>query len=132
MAAEDVIVTRLKGYADLTALIGQRVYPVRAPQGAALPFVTYQRIGGSPVNGSTAESGTSNITIQVDCIAVSYKTVKQIADAVRGALSKWFSGATSPGLNLSLTAERDDYDKPVHADEVGVYRVMQDYSVWHD
>lgn len=132
MSVESVIYDRLAADATLAALVGNRIYPIRAPQEAVLPLVVYQRIGGATVNGSTAVSGTSNPQFQIDCISGTYGDAKRVADAVRSSLNKWFSSGTTPELNLALQDERDDYTPPIDQSEEGVFRVMQDYSIWHN
>jgi hypothetical protein len=70
----------------ISALIGDRVYPVRLPQGVTLPAVTYQRVaGGEDLTHSGA--GPARALVQVDCWANGYDAALTLAAAVRAALA---------------------------------------------
>ena len=40
----------LQVYTALVGLVGARVFPDFAPTGTALPFMTFQQVGGDPIN----------------------------------------------------------------------------------
>jgi uncharacterized protein DUF3168 len=91
---QGAIVTRLKGFAGLTALVGNRVYD-NVPQAATFPYVSW---GPEQAISDDADCITGfSVTIQIDAWsrAVGLPEVKQIAEQVRLALHNY---------DLTLTA----------------------------
>jgi hypothetical protein len=116
----------------VTALVGQRIYALilpQKPQGGAgwVPAVTYQRIAAIRENALDGATGLVGVRFQVDSWALTYAEVKDLAAAVRGALNG-FAGAVG-GENVQgsfLLADTDRYES-----EVELFRVSQDFRVWH-
>jgi len=123
MTAEESIVARLAATTGVTSLVGTRIYPMQAPQTAALPLVTYQRISTVRAGSLRGSGGLADPRIQVDCWAENYGAVKALADQVRRALD----GYAAPGVVALILGEHDLLD-----DEGRRHRVSQDYSVWVD
>jgi hypothetical protein len=127
---EEAIFTQLNGWAGLSALAEDRIYPMTAPQNAATPFITYQRISGPRLRSLLGASGQANPRIQIDVYGASYASAKAVAEQVRLALDN-FRG-TVAGVVIracSLESDRDlidpDVDPPLH-------RVSHDFTIWHD
>lgn len=73
--------------AGVTALVGTRVYPVKAPTGATLPFCVYQKVSDVPVVGlDTSSDAVKFARISVNCIGSRYSEAKDLAEAIRVAL----------------------------------------------
>ena len=104
---------------DITEL---RIYPVLLPQGAAaaFPAVTYQRVSADRVYSLSGYSTLENVRIQIDCWATSFETVKDLGDKMRQTVD----GATAFASNLIS-------DQDLYEDELGVYRVSMDFSLWN-
>ena len=131
-SVEARIIARLRGYADVGALVGEQVYGGFARAGTPLPYIVVTRISGSPLNTLSGPDslGDNGCRLQVDCFAGKYGDVKRIADAVRGALS----GYTDSGAGITsclLDNEIDDTDEPTDASNVVTQRVIQDYIVFY-
>ncbi len=129
------MVAKLKSMADVTALVGTRIFPMRAPQGAVLPFITYQRVSRRPVNWVRGTSTTNFLRIQVNCWATDYDGAVALAAAVRGdedpnaptGLSGWIDGE---GEVWHLDIGTDDAENITPGrDEFEAIRVIQDYIV---
>lgn len=71
----------------VSALIVDRLYPARLPQGVTLPAVTYQRIAGNSEISHDGPGDLARARIQIDCWADSYATMVSLAKAIRAALS---------------------------------------------
>jgi hypothetical protein len=106
----------------LQALAGGQVYPDVAPANTAPPYITYQVVGGEPINFMTGEKpSATNARLQVNAWARSRIEASQlgvqIEDAIRAAvvlLPEVISGRVST------------------FDEATKYRgTMQDFSVWY-
>lgn len=61
-AAQEWLYTTLSGDAQLTAVVGDRIYPRRAPQNTAYPYVFFQLQSGLDTNAANA------VRIWTDCL----------------------------------------------------------------
>lgn len=119
------LVARLRASASLTALVGNRIFPVMALQGVRRPFVTYRRDDTSRELSDDGYSGPSLATLQVNAVALDYQTAKQVADAIRDRLDG-FSGSLGGTTVLLVTLDKDqDVLEPFgEGAEDWQYRVM--------
>jgi len=124
--------TRLAATAAVTAIVSTRMYYMQAPQATALPYVILERIDTNRLNTLSGSTTTSEVRIQVACLASTYTGVKALADAVRTSLSGWTSPATDPVVAMvHLIDERDQLQAPQLGEDFGVYEIQQDYNVWY-
>lgn len=119
MSAESTVFTTLRDDAGVGAVCADRIYPLKLPQGATLPAVTYQRItadhGGS-LGGDT--SNCDRVYMQINCWASTFGSALALADAVRAA----FQASSAKTMPIDTT---QDYD-----DDVAMYRYILDYYIW--
>lgn len=87
MSLESALASEIKAIAAAAALVGDRVYPVAAPQTSASPFVTYRRVPGEVLYTHEGESKIQKAFFQVSAIALEYETVITLAAAIRAGLS---------------------------------------------
>jgi hypothetical protein len=108
-------------YEVLKSLAGGRIYPDVAPEGEPVPYITYQAVGGEPINFLSGEApGKTNTRMQLNVWAatrlVASEIGAQVEDAVRAAVD------LQPEV---LTGRVATYD------ETTQYRgTMQDFSLW--
>ena len=117
MLLEQAIVEALTGYSPRTAA-GSRVYAVLAPEAAALPRLTYQRISTAPVNSLSGHCGLDSVTIQIDCWASTKEGAAELAREVRYAMA---DGA----FKALPQNEADVFDI-----ESRLYRHTVDFTCW--
>ena len=126
----NAIYQRLVAYEPLTALVGTRVYPSRAPDGAQVPYVVYS--DQAPVDQVPDLAGVGTLAqtrVQTEAWALTATQAKQVGDAVQGAL-RGFTG-TIAGVSIqhiTLDGGFDDYDdeaKPI------LYRRLRDFLIHH-
>ncbi len=98
-----------------SAIIGDRVYPSRLPQGVTLPAVTYRKISGMREYTQSGPAGIAQPRFQVTCWADSYLLSKQLANAVRQDLE---GSARQVGDALFLQNEIDLYEPEAQIDTV--------------
>ncbi len=104
---EQGLLSYLSTYAGLTAIISDRVYYKRLPQGVTLPCLTYWRVDTPrlhthDVSGASGELASPRF--QFDAWASDPVTCKSITDQVRAALNgKTGSIGTAP-YNVTLRA----------------------------
>jgi hypothetical protein len=128
---EEGIVYRLKNYSGLSALVGDRIYPLKLPQGVILPAVTYQRISTPRV--ITHDQGTGGLAMprfQFSAYDDGYSSVKAVIKQIREALNgyKGTPGGTDTVLVHGAFAEDEqDFDDP----DSGLYWSTIDFFIYH-
>jgi len=90
------IATALGNSTTLTAMVGNRIYPVIMPQGTAYPFVEFETSTSSPDYTKDGVAG-DNHSLTINCVSKSYEQCISMAEAVRKALEL-------------VEAEYDEYD----------------------
>ncbi len=137
MPPRTLLVAKLKGMTAVTDIVGQQIYPIKAPQGVSLPYITFQQISDVPINASKGATPTAAMRMQVNCFEDTYDKVHTLAAAVRGdeavssptGLSGWIDGNGEVWhLDNELESADDIRDGQ---DEFQAYAVIQDYLVWH-
>lgn len=116
--------THLLGDATLTALVGDRIYPTKLPQGATLPAVVYFRSGGRTEHKAVTQMGgsTRNFVVTVQAYASRYDQADAIEEAVYNRLD--VAGATVGCRPLGET--QDLYDPDTRE-----FITSSDYSCWY-
>lgn len=116
MTAEATLFTLLGG------LVADECYPDQAPEGAGLPRIVYQQVGGVAVDyteGKPCE--LENARMQIVCWSADRDTssalAKQVEDAVLAAPAPL--QATRLGARVSVID-----------DDTGLRGARQDYSMW--
>lgn len=114
----DMIHERL--FTLLHALVGDRMYPVVAPEAVVSPFIVYTRIP-SPSNAALdGRDPIINTRIQIDCYDTNFKNLQLLAGQVREALRN------SDLKSVPLSMQDGPFDETTKN-----YRVIMDYSLWH-
>lgn len=114
MTIETTLYTLLSTASGVTSLVSTRIYPLVAPQDAALPYVTYQVVSTEAHNQLSGAAPSERKVVQINCISNTYANAKAIAEAVKTALVN----------NGYLTGGGDDYFS-----ETQNHRVMLDWSL---
>ena len=136
---QEAVYTRLSTDATVSGLVGTRIYPVLAPEGVALPYITYQRIAVDHVESVAGSSGLANALVQVDCWAASYAGANALGEAVRLRMQGFRGTVGSQDIQaVLLSSDRDAPEDPVrierggvHGDEVGIHGVQFDFDIWY-
>ena len=120
---EEKLYTRLSTDSAVKALVGTRIYPLAAPQDAAMPNIAYQRISGVPAIAHTGTSHMERVRIQMTCMAATYAGVKALAAAVKTSLHGWKSLTDEVGCSF-IENERDDYSQAFVASVVRLDAIL--------
>ncbi len=109
-------------FAALSGLVAGRALPDFAPSGTALPFITYQAVGGTPVNYiDPALPDRENTRLQVNVWASTRSAASALGKQVEIAMR------LATGLQVEvLTGRIATYD-----DETECRGTMQDFSIWN-
>lgn len=86
VALETALYTRLAADAEVAALVGARIYPVLAPQGAARPFVVFARQRQQTLGALAGRAGHREVEVAVMCFADTVGDAMATGRAVRNAL----------------------------------------------
>lgn len=125
---EEALTARLGAVAAVTALVGGRIYPVRAPEGAATPFLVYQRISALPrISAFGVDAGIAQPRFQVTAWAATYAAAKGAATAVRQALQR-YRGTV---LGVEILDVFVELDEDLRDDEAKLYGALTDFRVDH-
>ena len=111
MGIREAIYSRLSGFAGLTALVGTRIYPSRAPQNAVQPFLTYWCTSSIRASAFGADTGDVDGRWQIDAWGVNQTSVQAVAEQVRLALQRW-RNAADPVVQDTLIENIFDLDDP--------------------
>ncbi len=123
--AETAVIERLKDVSGVTDLVGERIYPRIAPQGADKPYLIVMRPEGQTnqrVSGGLL--GVSFTPIVVACVGVSYIESRSLSGPVVTALDPPSQvGSMTWGTTEVAACQLDDtFDSstmPQLADEIG-------------
>lgn len=111
------IFTRLSTFAGLTALVGNRSFPVEVPQNSEYPAVSYLKITGERVLVMGVNSGLVRALFQFDCWSGehangdrgTYDEARAVADQVVKALDRW---TNTVGTVVQDSIPKRDLDRP--------------------
>jgi len=84
---ETAVNTALRDDADIKSICPSRVFPLKLPQGTLLPAVVYQRVYSRPDTTLLGYS-SEGVTMMINSFALTYAEAKDVALAVRGAMSR--------------------------------------------
>jgi hypothetical protein len=117
---------QVKLASTLTALVGTRVYYVKAPQNVTAPYVTLQKISQ---NTESVTSGKRYVEarFQISIFDVTYSSIKTIAAAIQMALDK-FSGTMGGAGGLWINNCTYDNETDLEFDDtLKLYGLAVDY-----
>lgn len=105
----------------LDPLVAGRVFPDVGPENVERPYITYQQVGGEPVNFLGGEvPSKSNARVQINVWGVSRQSVKEVARQAEAVL-RATSGLSATVLTTGMG---------VYEPDTKLYGSMQDFSFW--
>jgi hypothetical protein len=123
--------------AAIESAAGCSAFPMRAPEGQALPYVIYGRMATARESIFT---GTASLNVNpagdfaVEIYAATYTAAKTLADAVRVGLHNFTGTASGVTIRLCLLTEERDGD-PIDFDGQNqpTYTVEHSYQIrWQE
>lgn len=122
MTFEADLYAHLHGDSSITAQVSTRIYPVKMPQNATRPAITYQTISGDPMTDlDSADGDLLAVRVQIDCWAETYTAAAALGEAVRTRLK---TAATS--FRMGECRYRDIYE-----DDARLFRRLLDVTCWY-
>jgi hypothetical protein len=125
--------TFLASRTEVTDLIGTappRMFPVKLPQKARRPAITYRRVNGGHTHTLMGQAGSAAPIINVTAWADDYDTAKDLAFAIRDNM-QGFKGpvGTAQVRGVTCVNEEDLYDDPTDGSDAGIFNVSLDFGV---
>jgi hypothetical protein len=114
--------------ANVSALVGTRIYPERAPEGASAPFVVYSVVSNQPSDSKTG-APIDEAQVELFSIAGTYGDTNKLADNVRSALDRKSVEVSIP-LG-SVTVDSIQYTNEVTEVDTdkNLFVAVQDYTI---
>lgn len=123
MTAEQALFELLTHDAGMSAIVGDRVYPVRLPDEVILPALVYMKASCIRYASHGGPSKLASSRFQLDCYSADYLEAKRLALAAVAALHGKKGGDIQAAFNDN---ETDGFS----ADD-GIFRVTADILIWH-
>lgn len=120
----------LLGDAAVAALVVDRVFPIRMPQGTKVASLVYTRVSGGTDYTMQGASGYARSRMQIDAWAPTADAATALANRVKDCLSGFTGAVGNPSVFIQgafCTDEREQYD-----DVVQLYGVSRDYFIHHE
>ena len=132
MSLEDSIAARLAAVSALTDLVGTNIYRYQRERASGLPAVVFTRETTDPSNYSEGDTVTRHAIVTVDSISYDMDEVRNVSQAVLGALSGWSDTGGDPNISPVIQVRDDDVSElPEHGTDQMTFRISQDYSFWY-
>jgi len=132
---EEGLISYLKGYTGLTALVSTRIYHMTKPQTVSYPCVTFQRIDTPFIHTMQTNGATGNLItprFQFDAWASTYSAAKAITDQLRAALNgKTGSIGTAP-YTVTIRSSLQSTERPSFDALVEMYRSMSEFVIMQE
>lgn len=123
MSIGQALYETLGQFAGLSALVGTRIFPDEAPQGASRPYVVWGEVSlvqASDLNGSAESGGLNNYRIDVTCYAVKAIDAREVDHQVRLAME-----AATQFKSLLMDARSLEFEA-----DTKLFSMQSDFSVW--
>lgn len=131
MSLETDLRSELLGDAPLVALIGGRLFPSLAPQGADRPYITFERTSTSRPTSFAGAVALAEPRIVYTVHAASRDICRQIVDRLVAVLQVFRGLAGSTQIRRAVVdGESDSITPPTGGNEEPVYVARVDVLVW--
>lgn len=131
MIIENALHIHLLAQAGLTALIGQKLYYVTAPQTVEEPYIVFFKVSAVPEYSLRGHSGLINARFQFSIFADTYYETKLIARQVQLALqdkcNQVIGGAGGVNVSVQFENEQDLFEA-----ESGAFHCPVEYFIQYN
>lgn len=125
---ESALFAFLAADAGVSGLVASRIYPVRIPEGVALPALVYHEVSGPRIHSKDGDMSLAHPRFQFTCWADKYSDAKAVIKAVRSALIG-YAGPTLEGVTVPQIVIDNEHDlEDSQSLELGV---ALDAIIWH-
>lgn len=132
---EEALISYLKAYAGLVALISTRVHVMDKPRAVVYPCLTFQRIDTPRIHTHDTSGASGDLAsprIQFDAWADTYAAAKAITDQLRAALNgKKGAIGTAPN-QVTISAALVETERTFTDEVINKYRSQSEYTIWQE
>ena len=129
MIIENALHIHLLAQTGLTALIGQKLYYVTAPQTIVAPYVVFFKVSAVPEYCLTGHSGLINARFQFSIFADTYYETKLISRQIQLALqdkcNQVIGGVGGVNVSVQFENEQDLF-------EAGIFHCPVEYFIQYN
>lgn len=131
MIIEQAIITALLADSALIAVVGQRIYPVLAPQDIEAPYVVINKISGPRNHSMGGSSHLVNPRFQFSCFATTYAVAKQVSGLIQTVL-QGYSGTLGGVGGVAVNGCFYEDETDMYEDDTKLFHVALDFKLWHE
>lgn len=131
-SVEQYLFSFLQSKTALTALIGTKLYPQRAPQKTNPPYIRYSLISESPNHSHDVQADLTRVMdFQFSIFATSYQAAATIRDVLITALNGVHRTVTigSPPTTATLAAQHTN-SVAFYEEDTEIHHIAVDFTVW--
>lgn len=129
---EKAVYALLTGDADVSALVGTRVFQHVAPLNTFPPLLTFEREGTNHVSSYAGSAGFAAATIAISAWDRTPEAASILAEHIRDLLQdvdvQVAGGVTVQYINM--VGESNDFEQIIQGDEGFLYAYSQSYEFW--
>ena len=114
--------------ANVSDIVGTRVFPNVVDYGVNLPAITYTEVTNNPTNTKTGASELDQVTVQVTCFSVKYSEVVDLSEKVRRALDYKVTSFEDVVIQRAFFQDSVDLHDKEYG-ETGCYQRNMDFLV---
>ena len=134
MSALRIVTILLRTDAALAGIVGDRIYPVVAPQEAARPYIVASLIGEDDFHILTGSGGFWASRVEVQAIADSAAAVDALGETIKDVLGDVTArnvadGGSPPDFTALANVLKQGSDVTDYSDDRTVFRRIIDFSV---
>lgn len=123
MLFEEALFSELK----ISDIVGSKIYPIIAPEGAGSPFIVWVDIAQTYSHQFGNDSGYSDRYIQFDIYHSSHLEVRNLAKLLRNKLIN-FTGLMGGSSGISIQSVTIENEHSSYENGVRLYRIIQEYK----
>jgi len=136
MSVDRNLAVHITGKAAVSALIGDRCYPMgEAPRNATKPYITLRRLANERNPHMTGASGLEAPLYRATVYAASAPAARTVRDTLAGAIHMDSGQIGEEGNETNVRRifvddDADGYEGPTHGKEDGTAAPTLDFTVW--
>ncbi len=121
-------------YSLLNTLAPDKVYALRARQGAVAPFIVFQGTNIDEWRSINGPSGIAQSTMQIDCYDREYYDAKALAEQVRNLIDGFSDTVTFEGVATRFggISHQSGFDVLDETDDPPLFRSSASYLITYD
>ncbi len=133
MTLQQGIKTYLESRTDITTVVGNRIFPLIAPQDTTYPYIVFQKISTNQQHDLGGSAGFNRARMQFNCWSKTYLEAAEISEKIRlnmDGFGSAFMGDVFVQSCLNLDDD-DELEEDSETQELTSYGVRSDYQYWY-